>query len=179
MHHTRMIKIIFLICVLFVISSPHSVKGLGLVQWAEVPPNFQFTPTTLNGTNQSVLGGSGRIVIRQLLSLTLTEKWVVTVQAPPLKQVGGSREIVHSLKLNNPISSDNGVSIVGGPWYIDPSPVTIIRGQTSIGLLTNYAVNFGSNAFTLNLDPGLKLLNPGQSSTQYTTTITWTLTNPI
>ena len=179
---THIKKVLLFICIVFLFLPPIPVNGLGLVSLHEVPPDFEFPPVTLNGTNQSVSGGSGRVVINQALSLNLIEQWEVTVQASPLKQVGGSGQELplYSFKLNKPISHDNRVTIPGGPWEIDvDSPVTIIQGKTSLGLLTQYIVDFGQNPFTIQLDPGFKLLDPGQSSTKYETTITWTLTNPV
>ena len=182
MNHTLLKRTLFFLMFIILFIPPVTANGLSLVTLKEVPSDFEFTPVTLDGTNQSALGGSGRIVIAQVLSLSLIEQWQVTVQASPLKQAGDSgRELpLHSLKLNKPISSDSQVTIPGGPWMIDTdSPITIIQGKTLLGLPRQFVTDFGNHPFTLELDPGLELLNPGQSSTKYETTITWTLTTPV
>jgi hypothetical protein len=179
MQQYRLIIILILITIALTLISPKSVKGLGLVQWTEVPADFSFSDVWLDDINPSVKGGSGKIVIKQLLSLSLIENWEVTVQAPPFSQVNGNKTISNSLKLNSPISHDERITIVGGPWDVKESPITIIRGNTKLGKATNYEVNFGIDAFSLFIDPGLIYLEHGQTSAQYTTTITWTLTNPV
>jgi len=169
-------KYLFIIC-LAIIIFPKQVHGSSLM---EVPSSFQFPSVTLTGETQDVQGGGGRIVVGDLLGLL--ENWRVTVQAAPIRQVGGTGITlpIGSLQLNGPSAGNNTYAHYikeGSPWIIDRGePVEILNnGLLVLGIGTIYSFDFGYDPFQLTIPSGTKLIDSGQESADYETTITWTL----
>lgn len=171
-------KTIFSLCLLLVFIFPHQVQGISTI--IEAPANFQFPSVTLNGDIQSVSGGSGKIVVADVLGLF--ENWRVTVKATQFTQIGGSglQLPMGSLQLERPIAGNVSYDKYirsGSPWIIDVAePTEIINnGGQLLGIGRIYSFDFGSNPFILTIYPNVKMIDVGSTSGEYQTTVTWTL----
>lgn len=179
----RYLKIVILF--LCFLSLPKQVHGV--VVFAEDPPSANFGSISLTGADQEIDGGQGRISVKGLN--LIWESMKITVQGGPLTQVGGSGLTLpsDSLQLNKPILgtrafyTDYEDEIIGGPWFIDrqdQEPILIVSGAfTPLGVLGWANFTFEPSPFTLFIQPHVKMIDPGQTSATYTTTITWTLTS--
>lgn len=158
-------KMIFSICLLSIFIFPHKTQGISTI--VSAPDNFQFSSVTLNGGIQSVSGGSGKIVVRDVLGLL--ENWRVTVKATPFTQIGGSglRLPMGSLQLQRPTAGNtsyNKYICSGSPWTIDRvEPTEILNnGLLLLGIGNFYSFDFGSNPFTLTIYPNVKIIDEGK-----------------
>ncbi|AGK53868.1 hypothetical protein [Bacillus sp. 1NLA3E] len=195
--NNNFLKLAISLTLLFILAYPKSVEGIML---KSVPGNVSFPTVSLNGTPQETSGGTGSIKLYNI-DLLIPEDWRMTVQATQFVQSGGIGLTLplHSLSLKKPKPYEyigildislgllgvqyNGLIVGNGDsWIIDNEEPVVILQRASTGILIEVAgieFKFPIDAFTLNLNPGTKMISEGSHSSTFTSTITWTLYNDI
>lgn len=148
-------------------------------------PNVDFGLVSLTEEKQIINEGNGNIIIQgQLLNGGLSpDSWKLQVQANQFTSISGPPLPVGTLQLNTPPNQGTcllclNVPTANGPWDIDSGEVTqIISGSFVLGILGlgsyNFNYSIGNPPFRLNIFPNLQMIYPNETSSIYTTTITW------
>ncbi len=152
----------------------------GQVDMLTVPKSVKFSPIQLNGEKQNSFGTLGKLMIHD--SRNQADGWRLNVTISPFTDTNIAKQLPKgSLSLKNQVS----VTKVKGPETGKPivqipnTPIdngaahTIIRASKDVAI-GEYQVDFGQNAFQLQLDPGTTYVGKDRQAA-YTSTVTWSL----
>ncbi|AFQ19818.1 hypothetical protein BTG_32408 (plasmid) [Bacillus thuringiensis HD-771] len=152
----------------------------GQIDMLTVPRSVEFSPIQLNGEIQKSFGTLGKIMIHD--SRNQADGWRLDVTISPFTDSNIAKQLPKgSLSLKNQVS----VTKVKGPETGKPivqipnTPIdngaahTIIRASKDVAI-GEYQVDFGQNAFQLQLDPGTTYVGKDRQAA-YTSTVTWSL----
>lgn len=171
---------ISLICLLHLFTFPEQGQSLTF----DSLPSAEFRPVILNETVQLIEGGMGNIVVSSIL---LDGDWEVYVHATQFTSNNGPPLPLRSLQLKPPIKGpgflcNKGDVLITNYSAIDTevgSSLHVLSGNCGLlGLLGNCSFIYpdGTYPFRLKIDPNLKVINSGRTST-YSSKITWTISS--
>lgn len=182
MRSKLLLIISLVVCIYYSFSFPEQAHGAAFFSSPESLPSASFTDVTITEEVQNMPGGIGKIEVSGLLGGLLWEDWSVTVEASPFTNTLNGSILtlpIGSFQLITPTSNNTGCKIqAGGPWIIDDGqPKEIVNGRFAFLGLGSCTFNFNPSPFILTIYPNVKMIDPGNTTAAYQSTITWTLTS--